>query len=78
MSSITPRFAARLLASLAVVVFAATFVAAQMDFVRRHRPGIAPQVYLQPQALQVLAPGFGLGAALAFSAWLVARRQAAH
>lgn len=78
MSSIAPRLAARLLASLAVVVFAATFVATQIDFVRRHRPGIAPEVYLRPQALQVLAPGLSLGVALAFSAWLVARRQAAH
>lgn len=65
----------RLTASAAVLVLAATYLLAQIDFARRHRPGIAPERYLRPQVLQIWAPGLGVAAVLAFIAWLAGRRR---
>jgi|GEM_PF-1616557 len=53
-------FYVRFLASTALVLVVGTFVATATDFVRRHRPGIAPEAYLLPQAQQILLPGLGI------------------
>lgn len=74
-------FWARILMCLAVLAFVGTYVATQVDFLRRHRPGISPAAYLQPQALQILAPGLGLAAAFGIAAVIVTRfrrRTASH
>ena len=65
----------RLLASASLVAFVGTFAAAEADFVRRHRPGTAPQTYLRPQAEQILAPGLGMAVSLAAAAAWLAHRQ---
>jgi len=64
----------RILASLAVLSFAATFLAAQIDFFRRHRIGISLERYLWPQLLQIWLPGLGATAALAVLAFILHRR----
>lgn len=69
--------AVRLLASLAVLVVAATYVAAQADLLRRHRPGIAPGVYWTPQLLQIWLPGLAAAAALGGAAFVLHRRARA-
>lgn len=66
----------RLLASLSVLAVAGTFLAAQVDFVRRHTPGITPQRFWQPQARRILAPGLGGAALLAGLAIALHRRRA--
>jgi hypothetical protein len=50
----------RALAALAVLAVAFTFLAAQVDFVRRNRIGITPERYWRPQLLQIWLPGLGL------------------
>jgi hypothetical protein len=55
----------RLLAALSVLTLAGTYVAAQVDFVRRHEPGIDPIRYWLPQLTNIWLPG--LGAALVFA-----------
>ncbi|MDX2021304.1 MAG: hypothetical protein SF187_13775 [Deltaproteobacteria bacterium] len=65
----------RWLASASLVTCVATFVAVEADFVRRHRPGVNPDAYLRPQAMQILAPGLGGAAGLAAAAAWVKRRQ---
>jgi hypothetical protein len=65
--------AARLFASLAVLALAGTWVAAQVDFIRRHTlgsPPIHPMRYWLPQLTQIWLPGLGAAlvcAALAFA-----------
>jgi hypothetical protein len=71
-----PALAVRLLASAAALLAAATFLAAQADFVRRHTPGITPQRFWRPQALQILAPGFGAATLAAGLAFVLHRRRA--
>jgi hypothetical protein len=65
----------RLLASSAVVALVGTFVATEIDFIRRHRPGVSPEAFLVPQALQILAPGIGLAAAFGTCAAVAAYRH---
>jgi len=69
----TPR-APRALASAALLALAATFLCAQIDFVRRHRIGITPERYWWPQLWQIWLPGLGLTAALATLAFVLHRR----
>jgi hypothetical protein len=54
----------RLFGALAVLMLAGTYVAAQIDFLRRHSPGLPPARYWLPQVTQIWLPG--LGAALLF------------
>ncbi len=59
---------ARVLGALATLSLPATYLAAQIDFVRRHTIGIAPQRYWLPQFTHIWGPGlaatiiFGLAA----------------
>ena len=51
--------AVRVFASLALLALVGTYVAAQVDFVRRHHPGVAPARYWLPQLSQIWAAGAG-------------------
>ena len=66
---------ARITAALAVIATAGTFVAAQIDFVRRHRPGIPPDRYVVPQITHIWLPGLGLALALGVTAFVLARKR---
>ncbi|MBN2577186.1 MAG: hypothetical protein JXP73_21675 [Deltaproteobacteria bacterium] len=70
----TAKRAPRILAGLALLALAATFLLAQIDFARRHRIGIAPERYWWPQLLQIWLPGVGLALVLAGLALLLHRR----
>ena len=65
----------RVFASLALLSFAATFLAAQIDFARRNHIGIEAERYWRPQVLQIWAPGLGLALVLAVVAFLLHRRR---
>jgi hypothetical protein len=65
----------RIFASLAVLSFAATFLAAQIDFARRHQIGISLERYLWPHLLQIWLPGTGATAAFAVVALILHRRD---
>ena len=67
--------APRLCFALALVAVVGTYVAAQVDFWRRHKPGIAPEIYLGPQFLQVWLPGILLTAILVLAGFVLHRRQ---
>jgi hypothetical protein len=60
--------------SLACLAFACTFLAAQIDFVRRHRFGIAPEKYWLPQLSRIWLPGLGAALVLAAIAFVLHRR----
>jgi len=64
----------RALAALAVLAVAFTFLAAQVDFVRRNRIGITPERYWRPQLLQIWLPGLGLALSLLVLAFVLHRR----
>ena len=64
----------RVLASLAVLSVALTFLAGQVDFVRRNRIGITPERYWRPQLLQIWLPGLGLALVLLGLAFALHRR----
>lgn len=65
---------APLAATAAVLTVAGTYVAAQIDYVRRHTPGVSPARYLAPQARVIWLPGLALAAALGVLAWWLGRR----
>jgi len=73
-TSPTPR-GPRIFGSLALLAFAATFLAAQIDFARRNHIGISAERYWRPQALQIWAPGLGLAMVLAAVAFTIHRRR---
>jgi hypothetical protein len=56
-----PWWPTRLFATLAVGAVVVTFVAVEVDQVRRHFPGIDPTKYWLPQLQQVTLPGLGAG-----------------
>jgi hypothetical protein len=60
---------------LALLTLAATFLAAQIDFARRHRIGIEAERYWRPQLLQVWLPGLGAAVILAAVAFILHRRR---
>jgi len=53
---------------------AATFLAAQLDFLRRHGIGIKPERYWHPQLVQIWLPGLGTALVLGALAFLLHRR----
>jgi hypothetical protein len=63
----------RVLASLALLAVALTFLAAQLDFVRRNHIGITPERYWRPQLLQIWLPGLGLALLLLVLAFVLHR-----
>ena len=65
----------RIVASLALLSMAATFLAAQIDFARRNRVGIAPERYWLPQLLQIWIPGVATALVLAVLALVLHRRR---
>jgi hypothetical protein len=65
----------RILACLALLASAATFLAAQIDFARRNHIGITAERYWRPQLLQVWLPGLGTALVLATLAFVLHRRQ---
>ena len=78
--SLAPTLAVRVCATVALLAVVGTFVAAQIDFLRRHKPGITPARYVLPQLWQVWLPGLGVAllfAGLAFFLHRSATRQRA-
>lgn len=65
----------RIFASLALLSFAATIVAAQIDFARRNRIGIAPERYWWPQLTQIWLPGIITALVLGAVAFILHRRR---
>ena len=63
-----------MLAALALLAVAFTYLAAQVDFVRRHSIGITPERYWRPQLLQIWLPGTGLALVLLVLAFALHRR----
>ena len=73
-----PRLPVRIFATLALGAGVATYAAVQIDLVRRHFPGIAPEKYWLPQARQITLPGLGatlLCALCAFAFHKLGRRR---
>src|SRR4051794_37523984 len=70
----------RVLAVLSVITAAGTYLAAQIDFVRRHTmgfPPISPERYWVPQLLRIWLPGLGAALLLAGAAFALHRRRRA-
>ena len=68
----------RVLAALAVLTVAGTYLAAQIDFLRRHTlgfPPIEPKRYWWPQVTHIWAPGLGAALVLALAAFVLHRRN---
>jgi hypothetical protein len=63
----------RVLATVAVLALAGTYVAAQVDFLRRHEPGIQPVRYWLPQLRTIWGPGLGLALVCAAAAFVLHR-----
>jgi hypothetical protein len=64
----------RILGALATLSLPATYLAAQIDFVRRHTIGIAPQRYWLPQFTHIWAPGLAATIIFALAAFALHRR----
>ncbi len=73
---VRPDRAGRVAAALSLLAAVGTYLAAQIDFYRRHRPGIEPLSYWRPQLMQVLLPGVAATALLAMVAFVLCRRKA--
>jgi LPXTG-motif cell wall-anchored protein len=70
----------RVLAALAVLTVAGTYLAAQVDFLRRHTlgfPPIEPKKYWWPQFTHIWLPGLGAALLLAGAAFVLHRRNRA-
>ena len=65
--------AVRVLVTIATLALAASYVAAQVDFLRRHEPGIAPMRYWFPQFRSIWGPGLALALVCAAAALVVHR-----
>ncbi len=59
----TAVLAVRVLATLAVLALVGSYVAAQVDFLRRHQPGITPLRYWIPQLRTIWGPGLAVALA---------------
>jgi hypothetical protein len=64
----------RILAALASLSLPGTYLAAQIDFVRRHSPGIAPERYWLPQLTRIWLPGLAATVIFALAAFALHRR----
>jgi LPXTG-motif cell wall-anchored protein len=68
----------RVLAAMAVLAVAGTYLAAQIDFLRRHTlgfPAIEPRKYWLPQVTHIWLPGLGAALLLGGAAFLLHRRN---
>jgi hypothetical protein len=65
--------AVRIFATLSLLILVGTYVAAQVDFLRRHRPGIQPLKYWLPQARMIWVPGLALALLCAAAAFALHR-----
>jgi hypothetical protein len=70
---VTRRF--RIAAAASALSVAATFLAAQVDFARRHRIGISPERYWKPQLTRIWLPGLATALVLAVIAFVLHRRD---
>jgi hypothetical protein len=68
-----PGRAVRVLATLALLALVGSYVAAQVDFLRRHQPGIPPLRYWLPQIRTIWAPGLALAVVCAVAALILHR-----
>jgi hypothetical protein len=57
-----------------VLVAAATFLAAQVDFVRRHHVGMSAEQYWKPQFIRIWLPGLGATLLLGALVFVLHRR----
>ena len=64
----------RILAALATLGLPGTYLAAQIDFVRRHTPGILPQRHWLPQLTRIWLPGLAATLIFALAAFALHRR----
>jgi hypothetical protein len=64
----------RILGALATLSLPATYMAAQIDFVRRHTMGIPPQRYWLPQFTHIWVPGLAATIIFALAAFALHRR----
>jgi len=64
----------RILAALATLSLPGTYLAAQIDFVRRHHPGLPPLKYWLPQLTRIWLPGLAATLIFALAAFALHRR----
>ncbi|MGB8296881.1 MAG: hypothetical protein WCG85_15740 [Polyangia bacterium] len=64
----------RILAALATLGLPGTYLAAQIDFVRRHHPGLPPIKYWIPQLTRIWLPGLTATLIFALAAFALHRR----
>ena len=64
----------RILAALATLGLPGTYLAAQIDFVRRHHPGLPPLKYWLPQLTRIWLPGLTATLIFALAAFALHRR----
>jgi hypothetical protein len=64
-------------ATLAVLSAVGTYVAAQVDFIRRHQPGLPPLKYWFPQVTNIWLPGLATAAFFVLLAIVLPRRPRA-
>jgi hypothetical protein len=72
-AGLLPGRAVRVLATLAVLALVGSYVAAQVDFLRRHQPGIPPVRYWLPQLRTIWGPGLAAAAVCAAAALILHR-----
>jgi hypothetical protein len=70
----TYRPLARFFLASSVLSLCGTFLFAQIDFFRRHHPGISPEKYWLPQLYRIWAPGLSLALVLLLLALALERR----
>ena len=64
----------RFLVASATLSLPGTYLAAQIDFVRRHSPGISPKKYWLPQLTRIWLPGLAATLIFALCAFALHRR----
>jgi hypothetical protein len=69
----SPGRAVRVLATLALLALVGSYVAAQVDFLRRHHPGIPPMRYWFPQLRTIWGPGLAAAVICAAGAVILHR-----
>jgi len=72
----TPRLS-RVFWALTTLTFAGTFVFSQIDYLRRHQPGLDPTKYWMPQLIHIWIPGT-LAATICLILAFVLERRARH